>query len=315
MDEVVKKWIEEIKKFVFNLDIDDNLKNETFNMIDSQYSLIKEGIITNEIYGTFNYKVKTVDKFNQECKSFIEYLYYVLENKGTKYFETAIKYSLNNSSEISFVDSFIRFIIITNFDDIEFNINFDVDSMLEKDNVNNYAAARGYIRAYLGGFLLCDLSQFSLHHDDIKYLDFYNFHVRKNLKKTKIGTLTLRKLLEIMISNKSLSDYSLGSAWVEKNNVEGKKFYEKFGFKFLDNNGMVVNYDYYDKYIKVKKEDYPELSQEEFFELKKKMCGYFFVIIFSHEKNGVLSSNFKYPYIIYNDEIIDCNTRWSVKTK
>ena len=41
MDEVVKKWIEEIKKFVFNLDIDDNLKNETFNMIDSQYSLIK----------------------------------------------------------------------------------------------------------------------------------------------------------------------------------------------------------------------------------------------------------------------------------
>lgn len=233
MDQVVNKWIIEIKNFILKLDIDENLKIQTFNMLDNQYALIKDGMITNEIFGTFNSKEKTEEKFCNECTSFIGYLDDLLGSKGKKYFKTAINYSLNNSSEMSFIDTFIRFIIITNFNVIKINTNFDVDSMLEKNNVNDYDAGRGYIRAYLGGFLLCDLSQFSIHQyeDGSKYLDFYNLHARKNLKRTKIGTILIKALLDKMINSEKLYDYSLGSVWVMKNNAGARKFYEKLECK------------------------------------------------------------------------------------
>lgn len=186
--------------------------------------------------------------------------------------------------------------------------NINVDSVLSQ--LNDYDAAQGSIRAYLGGFLLCDLSQFSAHQEKNgnRYLDFYNFHTRKNMTRTKIGTLLIKKLLLKMISNDKLCDFSLGSMWVMKNNSLGKRFYQKLGFRFLGPKGEIVNYDYYDGCIKVKREDYPNLTEVEFDQLRKRMGGNFCVIIPSHEKQMILDREFEYPYIEYDGEKIDCRT-------
>lgn len=314
-DSVTNKWIEEIKKFILYLNIDENLKIQSFNMLDKQYDMIKDGIVTDEIFGAFPFGRKSDDKFSKECLLFMNYLNCVLDKKGKEYFETAINYSLDNSSESSFLDAFIKFITITNFNDIEFEIGLDINKMLEEDNINNYDGF-GFIRIYLGGFLLCDISGISAHqHEEDKFLHFNNLHVRKNLKRTKLGTIIIKKMLDVMIHDEKLSDYSLCSCCVMKNNAEGKRFYEKIGFKFLDDRGMVVDYSYYDKYIKIKREDYPELSEKEFNELNKKMGGNFSIVILSQDKNNILAKKIEYPYVIYNDQIIDCNTMWNENLK
>ena len=314
-EQITELWIDKINEFISKLDINDYLKKQLYNALMSQKELIKSGVITDEIFGTTSFGTKSSEKFYNECFSFINYLYKIMETKGLEYFEFGIEYALNNDSNQSFIDNFLRFIVITNYDDIEVIEDINVDSILNQ--INDYNAAQGSVRAYLGGFLLCDLSQFSAHKDENGnlYLDFYNFHSRKNMTRTKIGTLLIRKILHRLIYDNKLCDFSLGSVWVMKNNSLGKKFYEKLGFRFLGPSGEFVDYDYYDDCIKVKREDYPNLTEIEFDKLRKKMGGNFCVIIPSQEKQTILDRDFEFPYIEYNGKKIDCTTEFIVSKK
>lgn len=313
-NQIVELWISQLLSFTLNINIGDSVRNTLKTCLVEQKDLIRDGIVTNQIFGTSSYKQSTLDVLSNECFLFMNYLNSILNNKGEEYFKIAIEYSLANS-DMSFIDNFIRFVVITNYNDIEIVDNIDAESLIK--NINDYDAEQGWMRAYLGGFLLCDLSQFSLHQDETgsKYLDFYNFHSRKNLTRTKVGTLLIKKILEKMLNDSLLCDCSLGSAWVMKNNVIGKKFYEKLGFKFLGPSGEIVDYNYYDDCIKVKREDYPDLSIVEFNNLRKKMTGNFFVIIPSQEKQMILNQEFNYPYIEYKDKKIDCTTNFGESRK
>ena len=291
------------------------MKKQVYNALISQKELIKSGVITDEIFGTHSFGTKSSEKFYNECFSFINYLCKLVETKGLEYFEFGIEYALNCNSNQSFLDNFLRFVVITNYNDIEVVEDINVDSVL--DQMNDYNSVQGFVRAYLGGFLLCDLSQFSAHKDEKwgLYFDFYNFHSRKNMTRTKIGTLLINKILQRMIYDDKLCDFSLGSVWVMKNNSLGKKFYEKLGFRFLGPSGEIVDYDYYDDCIKVKREDYPNLTEIEFDKLRRKMGGNFCVIIPSQEKQTILDRDFEFPYIEYNGKKIDCTTEFIVSKK
>lgn len=310
-EQVAKLWIDKLLEFIYSLDIDDYLKNAVRESLISQKDLIKDGMVTNMIFGTSSPKNRAEDVFSNECLLFMNYLNRLLSSKGNSYFEMAIKYSLASDSNMSFIDSFIRFVTITNYSDIEIVDKINSDSLAKE--MNDYNSEQGSMRAYLGGFLLCDLSSFTLHQDanGNKYLDFYNFHSRKNMTRTKIGTLLIKKLLQKMLADELLYDCSLGSVWVMKNNALGKNFYRKLGFKFLGPSGEIVDYDYYDDCIKVKREDYPDLSEKEFYDLRKKMGGNFCVIIPSQDKQELLNQEFTYPFIEYNGERIDWTTDFS----
>ena len=306
-DEIVELWILQMLKFVCSLNIDEYLKREVATALNNQKDLIKNGTVTDGIYGIHMF---TRDKI-KECNSFFEYLNTLQEGKEKEYFETGINYALTSDSDIGFLDNFLRFIVITNYGDI--NIVDDLDKNYLLKNMNDFGADRGSYRAYLGGFLLCDLSQFTTHQqeDGEKYLDFYNFHSRKNMTRTKVGTLLIKGFLNKMISDEILNEFSLGSVWVMKNNSQGKKFYEKLGFKFLGPDGEIVDYHYYDDCIEVKREDYPELSDIEFYELSQEMGSNFCVVIPSNEKPKIVNKEFEYPFIEYDGERIDCKTDFS----
>ncbi len=310
-NQVVELWINKMTEFIFGLDIDDYLKNLVRESLIIQKDLIKNGMVTDVIFGTLSSKNRTEDIEANECLLFMDYLNYLITSKGNGYLEMAIKYSLESSSDMSFIDNFIRFITITNYSDIEIVDQLDSDSLVK--NVNDYNSGQGFMRAYLGGFLLCDLSSFTFHNDGNgnKYLDFYNFHSRKNMTRTKVGSLLIKKLLQKMLSDELLCDSSLGSVWVMKNNALGKNFYKKLGFKFLGPSGEIVGYDYYDDCIKVAREDYPQLSEKEFYNLRKRMGGNFCVIIPSEDKKELLEQEFTYPYIEYNGRKINWTTDFS----
>lgn len=305
-------WINEFTNFIQSLDINENLKNIVINKLKGQYDLIKHGMINDEIFGTHQ-TGKPTELKTRECNSFFNYLYSLIEKKGTKYFELALLFALNNN-DMSIIDSFIRFIVITNFDDIEIDMNFNIDKLMAKKN--DFGAEYGYIRAYLGGFLLCDLSSFSYHElDEGKYLDFGNLHSRKNMKRTKVGSLLINELIKKVLSTEELRECSIGSCNVRKDNTGGKKFYEKAGFKFLDENDNVVDYHYYDEYVKVKREEHPELSDTEFLMLKNKMRGNFRIIIPSKEKEEVLRKGFSKPYVEFNGMKLDSTLSFNTEKK
>ena len=124
-----------------------------------------------------------------------------------------------------------------------------------------------------------------------------------------------------MINDKVLCNCSLFSGSVRKDNIIGKKFYENFGFKFLNDDFNVVDYHYYDKYNPTiihppygKREFYPMLSEEEF-ETSIKKNVYFGIIIPSEEKQSILMREFSYPYIEYNGEKFDCTTNFKESKK
>ena len=304
-NQITELWIQQINLFVDSLDVGDNIKAKVRETLLNQKDLIKSGMITDDIFGV----ITSLNNKINECNLFFNYLYG--NDKGAKYFETAINYSLNGDSNLSFIDNFIRFIVITNYNDIEVVDNVDTNYLLT--NANDYSAASGSMRAYLGGFLLGDLSQFSVHQDDSggKYLDFYSFHTRENLERTKIGTLLIKKMLHKMLNDDFLKDCSLGSNWVMKNNLLGKNFYQNLGFKFLGPSGEVVDYHYYDDFIKVERENYPELSDLDFYKLRNEMGSNFGVVIPSKEKSMIANQSFDYPFVEYNGEKIDCTTSFS----
>lgn len=305
-NKIVELWINEIIRFISSNNIDSNLINEVEQKLKEEFQLIKEGMVTNEIFGAYEFGTDVELEFTNECRTFINYLEEKIKVKKKEYIEFGINYSLNCNSNLSFIDNFIRYIVITNYNDIKIVDDMDIENLL--NNVNDYNEASGSLKAYLGGFLLCDISSFSAHQDknNNKYLDFYNLHSRKNTERMKVGTLLIKKLLEKMLTNAKLKDFSLGSGWVMKNNSVGKKFYEKNGFVFLNQEGKIVNYDYYDDYIEVERQDYQELTDEEFSQLQKKMDENFFVMIPSSQKQKILDTPYEIPYIEFLGKKIDC---------
>lgn len=158
-----------------------------------------------------------------EFINFINYLKTKTEEYGIDYIKKAIKYSLTFKEENSnIIDCFIKFIVVTNFDEIEL-----VDNIFpgQKDEM--------YINAYLGGLELSHCRQME-YNEEKNYVDCFWFHNRRGLTRTKIGSLMMVELFKKIQEN--FPGASVFSGNVRRLNTSALEFYNKIGFRIIDIN-------------------------------------------------------------------------------
>ncbi len=200
--------IELFKNFIESINIPDYAKEEIINEIYSEKSVSK-------MKGT-DY---TPDILRiREFESFIRFLIIKEQDYGTNYIYDALKYAFSyEENNCSFIDCFIRFITITNFDEI------NVVAKKESDSFS--------FHAYLGGLSLS-------HNTSIKYskesneVEFEWFHNRSGLKRTKIGTLMMISLFRYAITNYPTA--KVCAINVQRTNLDAQEFYKAMGFSIID---------------------------------------------------------------------------------
>ena len=206
--------VDKFNKFIDNLDIDNYLKKEIKEKLIQEENINK--MIDNEIYN--DKKGCKTDNIN----IFFTFLEELKNKHDTNYFKEALKYVLSDNKS-TVIDKFIKYIVVTNYNDINVNINFD-------DEVGF-----GEVSAFLYGLKLGTLVIED--HGTNGFL-FDWFHVRKDLNNTKIGTLIMNELIKYILHN--YKDSSLYAETVSKGNLSGISFYKKYGFK--DSNGKELEY-------------------------------------------------------------------------
>jgi len=224
--------------------MENKINSKLKNKIDSLLSFIKkigltdyeQQIIYNEIYSSFNLEQMNSDAFRQnytmsfeqeqEFNSFITYLYEKYNIYGIDYFRDAIKYAFTYKDDNSnFLDKFIKFVLITNFDDLKIDIK-------EEDELIHM-----YVR--LGGLPVSHCRSMQYNREQ-QQLECEWFHNRKGLTRTKLGSYLIVNLLKMVKEN--MPGVSLISYNVRKKNTVGLNFYNKFGFEIIDYNPDGTNY-------------------------------------------------------------------------
>lgn len=231
--------LDEFKKFIDMLGIPNEEKEKYISVLYSEESVSKMKGNDNKI------DIYSVNSFYE----FIEYLYIKREEYGDDYIKDALDYALGYKEEdCSFLDQFIRFIVITNFDEIK--IEFKEEGGLISMSAN------------LGGLELS-------HNQNMEYSSTENkmifswFHNREGLKRTKLGSLMMVELFDYVLNN--YPNASLCADNVKRVNVKAQAFYEKIGFNIKDiykesNNVCVeINPSEMQESIDNNKEKYPVL--------------------------------------------------------
>ena len=288
----VKTWFHCFINFVNALDIDKDLKTVILEKlysdenIENSLNTIHSSLVnTNKIIGKNEFP---------EIESFFRYLNILKDKYSIKYFEKGLKYALdfetiplteginkesNTRSEIqNIIDRFIKFIVVTNFNDIEIKDESTLD------------LSYGRISIYLGGIRLAFIEELA---HDINEIKFNNFRTRIGLKGIGLGS----KLMCIFIEKvRALyTDYSIAGASVKKNNISGSAFYKKFGFEA---------YDFETKSL-VQFEDLVDENSD----------GVYKVLITADRIIEVYTKNNskEVPFLVIDGERIDCYTDFSVK--
>lgn len=179
--------------------------------------------ITNELAAE-DYNIQAYPNIDSTdgYKSFIVYLHQKYKELGIDYIRDAIEYAKSYKEDYSnFIEQFTKFIVITNFDEIEVAIN---------DNYNGIEN-QYLLEAKLGGLLLSDNRNMTYNKEDSTF-EFEWFHNRPGLKRTKLGSLTMRELF------KYIQDCYPGTVIfggnLRKDNESAKEFYKSVGFEVID---------------------------------------------------------------------------------
>lgn len=162
---------------------------------------------------------KSINQFYE----FIKYLHEKSEQLGVEYLRDAVKYACKFKQDNNdFLDQFIKFVVITNFDEIELLDNIDSSN---KESMG--------IVAYLGGLEVSHNT--SVYYNEEKNLvECEWFHNRAGLNRTKIGSLMMREFFKRVES--SFPGASIFSDNVKRDNESALSFYRKIGFKVFDYN-------------------------------------------------------------------------------
>lgn len=162
---------------------------------------------------------RSIDQFNE----FMKYLYRKSEELGIDYIKDAIKYAcmyINDNND--FLNQFIKFVVITNFDEIEL-----------LDNIDSSNKGPMSIFAYLGGLEISHNTNVD-YNEEKKEVECEWFHNRAGLQRTKIGSLMMCEFFKKVVSN--FPGASITSYNVRRDNESALAFYRKIGFKVVDYN-------------------------------------------------------------------------------
>ena len=194
----------------------------SLNLSDSEKLYINEQLYSEESVSRMKSGNYLPDqKSKNQFERFIEYLYTKSSELGDDYISDAIKYALTyKNHNTNFIDQFIKFILVTNFDEIEIYENID---SVNKDNM--------WISAYIGGLEVS-------HNRNITYYPETNivecewFHNRKGLQRTKLGSLIMAEFFRLV--QEKFPGASIRSNNVKRDNLSAIAFYKKIGFRIID---------------------------------------------------------------------------------
>jgi len=171
--------------------------------------------------GSFYFMNENASNSSGGMKAFFSYLNSIEDRITPEYLKEAIDFVTSNLDEnCNVIDAFIKYIVVTNFDDLNFNSTFS--------NLNNIGD-EGKIVCTLGDF---QLSKVDVGIFDENYIYFDFLETRPNLKNSSIGSVLLKKLATEVYNafpNKNLVAFS-----VLRHNIGGIRFYEKNGGKFFE---------------------------------------------------------------------------------
>lgn len=155
--------------------------------------------------------------------SFIQYLHTKSSKLGIDYIRDAIRYALTyKDHNTNFLDQFIKFILVTNFDEIEVYDNID---LVNKDSM--------WISAYIGGLEVSHNRNVTYHPEE-NIVECEWFHNRKGLQRTKLGSLIMCNFFKLVLEK--FPSASIRSNNVKRDNLSAIAFYKKIGFRVIDEN-------------------------------------------------------------------------------
>ena len=181
---------------------------------------------------------------------FYNYLNSIESKIDSNYLETGIKYIIeNNNSNTNVIDQFIKYVVVTNFDDVRYVSNLSniaVDAINDKiTGVNSFNTGAKPISIKLGDFEIAYI-------DDITFTDnneimIDEVYTRKNLTGTKLGSLMFENLFGEL--NSLFPGRNVVVSRIMYNNFGAMKFYEMQGgklFQFGLNGYEQISFSEYD---------------------------------------------------------------------
>ena len=154
-------------------------------------------------------------------KAFFQYLERINDRLTPEYINQGIDYALTNINENNnLIDSFIKYIVATNFQDL--NIKSTISNMEEIGD-------EGKMNCCLGDFLLCRVETTLW---DEQTIAFDNLFTRKNLTGTKVGSVLFKEMMKEVNENFPGKDLFAGT--VMQTNTDGLRFYERMGGEFFN---------------------------------------------------------------------------------
>lgn len=162
----------------------------------------------------------SVQAYLENEKAFFEYVKEKLEKSNPEYLEEGLKYAKQETNNVgNFIDAFIKYIVITNFEDL--NLKSTIPD-ISKEN------STGTMKCCLGNFKLstvyCEMEEDKIYFDEL--------HTRRNITGTKIGTVLFRGLMKEIHAHFPNKD--LYANRVRKVNEGAIRFYKRMGGEVFD---------------------------------------------------------------------------------
>lgn len=160
-------------------------------------------------------------------EQFFDYLSSIDSKIDNLYLETAIEYILDNiNNDTNVIDLFIKYVAVTNFDDIRYvsNLSNNLSKLNNGISVSCFDLGINPISIKLGNFELAYIGEITLDNDYI-YID--KVYTRENLTGIKLGTVMFEKLfgeLNFIFPGKNVC-----VSPIKYDNFGGMKFYETQG--------------------------------------------------------------------------------------
>lgn len=232
---VIKSKIDKKYKEFFNSDYSPKISKEWFydfcfmlksqGYSDERIDIILENMMSQSCLENMSqsgmirsFGISPKDVENE--KAFFEYIRDRLKRVKPEYLEDGLKYAEKEMhTNGNFIDSFIKYVVITNFSDLR--VESDIKQMRQSED-------EGQMYCMLGKFqlcrILCELRERGICFDEL--------HTRKNLTSTKIGSVMFRHLMKEI--HEHFPDKDLYADRVRKDNDGGIKFYKKMGGELFD---------------------------------------------------------------------------------
>lgn len=201
-------WLYDFYEFLVNSEYTEEQVSAIFHIIISKNNLQN---MRNSKFGRDNISEKNE-------KAFFEYLGSIREKLTSELLDGAIEYAMANYQSSNFIDAFIKYIVLSNKEDIKYKSN------IRELNANNVATITGLI----GNFPLTEISSIKIF--DEEYIIFDDFKTGKNLTGAGIGSMLFREFLREV--SKYFPNKNVFSLTVMAKNTGGINFYKKMGGEF-----------------------------------------------------------------------------------